>query len=188
MSPRKGLDLLKILEAAAEIADQQGLEQVTMASLAKRLGIRSPSLYNHVSNLKDLRSKLAAYSMKKLYHMMSKETVGRAGDDAVHAMGRAYIQFARNHPGLYEATLIAPDHEDQEAQEAGDDIVNLVKQVLEFYRLEGDQVLHAVRVLRSLLHGFASLEQKGGFGLPLDIDQTFEWLLNTFVSGIHQMK
>lgn len=52
MSPRIGLTLLKIVETAAEIADANGIQEVTLASLAQRLGIRSPSLYNHVKGYK----------------------------------------------------------------------------------------------------------------------------------------
>ena len=48
MSPRIGLTLPKIVETAAEIADTNGIQEVTLASVAQRLGIRSPSLYNHV--------------------------------------------------------------------------------------------------------------------------------------------
>lgn len=52
MSPRIGLTLPKIVETAAEIADTNGIQEVTLASVAQRLGIRSPSLYNHVKGYK----------------------------------------------------------------------------------------------------------------------------------------
>lgn len=59
MSPRIGLTLPKIVETAVEIADANGIQEVTLASLAQRLGIRSPSLYNHVKGLQDVRNILA---------------------------------------------------------------------------------------------------------------------------------
>lgn len=56
------------------------------------------------------------------------------------------------------------------------------------YDLSHDTVLHLVRGLRSILHGFTSIEQMGGFGLPLDLDQSFTILLDTYIKGIHLLK
>jgi AcrR family transcriptional regulator len=188
MSPRIGLDLNSLLQAAAEIADTQGLEEVTLALLAQKLKIRPPSLYNHINGLQGLRIKLAVHGMKQLNTLMTHAAVGRSGDEAVRAIGVAYVGFARAHPGLYEATLIAPHLWDEELTEEGGKLVNLVVRVLEYYDLKDDSALHAVRGFRSMIHGFASLEQRGGFGLPLDLDVTLSLLLDTFLAGIHKMK
>ncbi|WP_318502831.1 hypothetical protein [Bacillus sp. T3] len=59
MSPRVGIDSGILLNSFAELADEFGLENVTLAMVAKKLGIRSPSLYNHVKSLNDLRNRLA---------------------------------------------------------------------------------------------------------------------------------
>ncbi|MBO8172965.1 MAG: WHG domain-containing protein [Bacillaceae bacterium] len=188
MTPRTGLDLQTILEAAAKIADEQGMDNVTLAILSKKLGIRSPSLYNHVDGLNGLRQKLAEYGLTKLYDTLIKAVIGKSGDDAVFTLGEAYVHFARRHPGLYEATFHAPDPADTDLQQAGQEIVDLVVRVLEPFDLDQDSAVHAVRGLRSICHGFASLEQKGGFGIPLDVDTSFRMLLETFVAGLHELK
>ncbi|XOK58495.1 WHG domain-containing protein [Paenibacillus elgii] len=188
MSPRIGLDLPTILQAAVEIADTRGLEEVTLASLAQKLDVRSPSLYNHVNGLSGLRSKLAVYGLEQLLHVMTQAVVGRSGDDAVRELGKAYVTFARAHPGLYDATLRAPDPQDEEVRRLAGETVDLVIRALQAYELKDDAALHAVRGLRSLLHGFSSLEQRGGFGLPLDLDVSFRLLLDTFLAGLHEMK
>jgi len=162
MSPRIGLDLPAVLRAAAELADQRGFDSVTLASLSRKLSIRPPSLYNHVDGLGDLRKKLAVYGLRQLHDALSRAALGWSGDDAVRALGEAYITFARRRPGLYEATLRAPDPRDPEVQRAGKKITDLVVRVLSAYGLEKEAALHTVRGLRSLLHGFASLEQNGG--------------------------
>ncbi|SDI31290.1 TetR-like C-terminal domain-containing protein [Paenibacillus naphthalenovorans] len=188
MSPRIGLDLPTIIQAAAEMADTQGVDEVTLASLAGKLKIRPPSLYNHVNGLHDLRKKLAIHGLEQLRIVLTRAAVGRAGDEAVRALGEAYVAFAKTHPGLYEATLRAPEPQDPDVQKAGAEIVDLVVRVLRAYDLEGEAALHAVRGLRSILHGFASLEQRGGFGLPLDLHVSLRFLLDTFLAGIHKMK
>ncbi|WP_028551482.1 TetR/AcrR family transcriptional regulator [Paenibacillus sp. UNC451MF] len=188
MSPRNGLDLHTVLQAAAEMADSQGLDEITLASLAQKLDIKSPSLYNHVNGLPGLRKKLAVYGLDQLLDVMTRAAVGQSGAAAVHAISEAYISFARTHPGLYDATLRAPDAADTEIQKVGGDIVDLAVRVLHAYDLKGDAAIHVVRGLRSLLHGFASLEQRGGFGLLLDLDVSFRLLIDTFLAGIEAMK
>ncbi|MCC2685912.1 MAG: TetR family transcriptional regulator [Paenibacillaceae bacterium] len=188
MVQRRVLDLQAVLQAAADMADEQGFDEVTLASLAQKLQIRSPSLYNHVNGLPGLRSKLAVYGLEQLHQLMTQASVGRAGDDAVHALGEAYVDFARSHPGLYEATLRMPDLQHPDVQRVGSGIVELAVRVLSAYGLAGDVAIHAVRGLRSILHGFASLELKGQFGMPLDLDVSLRLLLDTFIAGIHVIK
>lgn len=188
MSPRIGLDLPTLLIAATEIADQKGIEAVTLASLAQKLEIKSPSLYNHVHGLKGLRKKMAIYGLEQLHQTLTQAAIGRSGDDAIRSMGKAYVSFVRAHPGLYEATLLAPDPQNPEVQLAGKPIVDLNLQMLDRFGLKDEEALHVTRGLRSLLHGFASLEQKGGFGLPLDLDQSLDLLIDTYLAGIQAKK
>ena len=107
MSPRPkiGLELSFIIEAAGKLADQQGIQEVTLANLAKKLGIRSPSLYNHFDGLPGLRKKLAIYGINMLYEVMADAEIGVSGTEAVLTVSQAYVDFARRHPGIYEATL-----------------------------------------------------------------------------------
>lgn len=186
MSPRPkiGLELTTILEAAGELADQFGMPEVTLANLAKKLNIRPPSLYNHFDGLPGLRKKLAIYGLEKLYEELADAAIGVSGTEALLSISRAYIQFARKHPGLYEATLMAPDPEDGEVQKAGAKIVDLTVRVLQSLAMEGDRALHAVRGLRSILHGFSSLEQKGGFKMALDLDDSIEIVIRALIKGI----
>ena len=182
--PRIGLDLPTLLHAAAELADREGFDAVTLASLAKKLDIRSPSLYNHVDGLDGLRRKLAIYGIEKLTAAMARAAVGRSGDDAVRAFGHAYVSFVREHPGLYEATLRAPDGGDIELQQVSSVLLDLTVKILEPYGLAEQPAIHALRGLRSILHGFASLEKLGGFGIPLSLDESLERLLDIYISGL----
>lgn len=184
MSPRKGLDLKTIVEAAAEIADVYGIEAVTLASLAQKLGIRSPSLYNHVNGLTGLRIQLAIYGLKKLTEAINEAVSDKNGDEAMHAIAAAYMAFARAHPGLYELTLRAPDAQDKEYDETGQVLVEFLVQTLSFYRLDRERSIHVVRGFRSYLHGFASIEQKGGFGMPQSVDESLKIVLQTYLNGL----
>ncbi|MCL6603459.1 MAG: WHG domain-containing protein [Paenibacillus sp.] len=187
MSPRAGLDTKTIIIAAAQIADELGMEEVTLAALAAKLGVRSPSLYNHINGLQSLRTQLAIHGLEQLYNVMSSASEGVAGAKAIHAMGLAYVEFSRCHPGLYETTLRAPEGHNSELQVVSERILSLIVEVLQVYHLGEEGTIHAVRGLRSILHGFASLEHKGGFGMPLDSNLSFSRLIDTFIAGIGRM-
>ncbi|NHM31598.1 TetR/AcrR family transcriptional regulator [Neobacillus terrae] len=185
--PKHSLDLTTILKEAANIADEYSYLEVTLATLAKKLGIRPPSLYNHFNGLADLREKLAVYGIERLYEELEEHTIGDPGENRILNVSKAYISFARKHPGLYEATLSAPNPENDEVQRAGSKIVELAVSMLQIYGLEGDTSLHAVRGLRSILHGFSMLEQKGGFGLALNTDKSLELIISSFLGGLERL-
>ncbi|TLS53323.1 TetR/AcrR family transcriptional regulator [Paenibacillus antri] len=184
MSPRVGLDLPTVLRAASELADEQGLDRLSLGELAARLNVRTPSLYNHVEGLPALKRKLALYGLERLRDAMASAAVGKSGDAAVLATSEAYVGFARMHPGVYEATFRATDPNDEELAQASYAVVQVVMRVLEAYGLGEERTLHMIRGLRSILHGFASIEQAGGFGLKLDPNVSFRLLLDTFLAGL----
>lgn len=188
MSPRAGLDKQTLVITAAEIADNDGVEGITLAALAAKLGVRSPSLYNHINGLQDLRTELAIYGLDQLYKVMSTAAEGMNRDEAIHAMGLAYVDFARSRPGLYETTLRAPETANRELVIASENILRIIINVIKDYELGEEGEIHAVRGLRSILHGFASLEQKGGFGMPLDSNVSLNRLISTFIAGIEKMR
>ena len=183
--PRAGLSAEAVVAAAAELADERGLEGVSLARLASRLGVRAPSLYAHVGGLDDLRARLAARGAEQLAAVLSAAAAGRSGADALAAVAGAYRAYARTHPGSYEA-LQRAGREDPRAAEAGRRVVAIVLAVLAGYGLEGEDALHATRAVRSALHGFVSLEAGDGFGLPLDLDESFAALVATLDRGLRR--
>lgn len=186
MSPRPkvGLELTTILEATGELADHYGMQEVTLANLAKRLNIRPPSLYNHFDGLPGLKKKLAIYGIEKLYDKLAQSAIGVSGEEAAIALSKAYVNLDRNHPGIYEAALLASVPGDEDVQQAGAKIVDLTVRVLHTYHLERDDAIHAVRGLRSILHGFSSLEQNRGFNLALDADESLNIIIKAFLTGM----
>ncbi len=184
MAVRAGLDRAAVVAAAAQLADRDGLEAVTLASLAADLGVRPPSLYSHVAGQDGLRRALALSGLQELTRRLGRAAVGKAGDAALLAVAHAYRTYAHEHPGVYAATLRAPDPDDAEWDAAGEELLAIVLAVLAGYGLEGSDAVHAVRGFRSVLHGFVALEALGGFGLPLDRDESFARLVDVFMAGL----
>jgi AcrR family transcriptional regulator len=181
---RAGLDTEAVVGAAAQLADAEGLEAVTLARLAGTLGIRSPSLYAHVDGLADLRRRLAVRGARELAAELQKAVAGRSRGDALSALADAYRAYARAHPGTYAALQTARAYGDPEGALAATGAVEVVLAVLRGYGLEGDGAIHAARIVRSALHGFVTLETGAGFGLPLALDDSYARLVDVLDRGL----
>lgn len=146
--------------------------------------MKPPSLYNHVESLDALRRELALEGMQALWAAFAGATAGRSRGDAVRALARAYRDFALEHPGLYAAASVAPAKTDEEAQGASARVVGVVLAVLSGYGLSDEDAIHATRAIRAALHGYVQLEMHGGFGLAVDVDASFERMVDILVRGL----
>lgn len=172
--PRAGLTTLRVVQEAEDVADEVGLTNMTLAAIAPRLGVRMPSLYKHVAGMDALRRLVSIRAKNELADVLARAAAGKAGAPALTAMFHACRSWAKAHPGRYAATVRAPDAADNEDIDASNAVLEIVLAGLANYRLAGDDAIDAVRALRATLHGFISLEQAGGFGLPTDVDRSFD--------------
>lgn len=188
--PRNHLDRAVVVAAAAELVNAEGAPALSLARLADHLGVRTPSLYNHIDGLAGLQRELERLNARRLGEAISTAVMGRAGMGAMHALVSAYRTYARENPGLYavgQRSAVGDDPDrpgTAELQAEQERVVQAVLRVVESFGLTGADALHAVRGLRSLAHGFVSLELAGGFGLPLDLDESYRRTVEIFGRGI----
>ena len=189
MPRRAGLDKNGVVNAAVEIINNEGMDALTLNRLAGKLGIQPPSLYNHVDGMPGLMRELAMVNVHELQARLSNAAMGKSGADALMGMAQAYRAYIKECPGLYLAGLRAQSShaaKDVELQKAEEGVVIVALAVVGSFGLSGSDALHAVRGLRSLVHGFASLEISGGFGMPLDCDESFRRLVLMFSRGLQE--
>jgi AcrR family transcriptional regulator len=184
MAKRVGINQEAVVRAAAKIADDEGWEALTLARLAKQLRIRPPSLYNHVGGLEGVRRELKLLAMRDLNAALTRAAIGKSRDDAVRSLANAYRTFVKHHPGTYAATMVAAPKDDPVLEAAAAQIVETILSVFSGYGLRRQEGLHAIRAMRSAVHGFVALEIAGGFGIPLDIDKSFDWLVAALLKGL----
>ncbi len=186
--PRKaGLDTGRVVQAAAALANSKGLEALSLNRLAEDLGVQTPSLYNHVDGLPGLYHQLSLLNARTLGERLADAAIGKSGSPALAALAQAYRDYIKENPGVYSASLRASGNlpqADPELQAAEDRIVQVALAVVASFGLTGEDGLHAVRGLRSVVHGFATLEIAGGFGLPLDCDESFRRLVEMLTRGL----
>ncbi len=176
--PRAGLTETRVVEEGERIADEVGLSSLTLAALAERLGVRQPSLYKHITGTDGLRRSIALRGKTELAGVLGRAAVGRARGEAVIAMARAYRAWAHQHPGRYAAAQRAPVLGDVDDEIASAAVVQVAYDVMAGYELRDDDAVDAIRALRAALHGFVTLEAAGGFGMPVDVDRSFDRLVD----------
>jgi AcrR family transcriptional regulator len=184
MPPRPGLTPERIVEAAAELIDRDGYDRLALGKVAAELGVRTPSLYNHIDGLDELRRLLTIRALTVLGAELQRAAVGIGAEDAVRGIALAYRRFAHEHPGLYATTVPSIEEADAEVQRVGAEVMRTVLTALAGFGLDDAAAIHATRSVRSAVHGFVSLELGGGFGIPVDIDASFAWLTDLLAEGI----
>ncbi|MGH2484993.1 MAG: TetR/AcrR family transcriptional regulator [Ktedonobacterales bacterium] len=177
---RAGLDTRRVVVAAAALIDAEGIDALTLTALAERLRVRAPSLYNHIAGLDGLRRELALLALRGLAEALGRAAMGLSGETALTAVAVAYRAYAHAHPGLYTLLQYVAPTADEEVRAAAFASVEVLLAVLAGYGLAGDPAIHAIRALRSALHGFVLLEMSGAFALDVDVSVSFARMLALF--------
>ncbi len=185
MSKRRRLNRELVIEKAVVMADEQGsVTAVSLTALAQALDIRPPSLYNHVSNLEDLLYGMTLHGLKRLIIELRQASQGLIGREAIAAIAGAYRGFAHTHPGIYPLLIRAPEPEEAELVALSQELVQMLLLIMASIGLQGDDAIHAIRGLRAILHGFASLEAAGGYKMALDQEESFRRLVDAYLGQL----
>ncbi|MCC9705275.1 WHG domain-containing protein [Streptomyces sp. MNU76] len=171
---RAGLTVDRVVEAAADLADEIGFEKVTLSALARHFRVKDASLYSHVKNLQDLRTRVALLAGGEMIDRIAEAVAGRAGRDALAAFAGAYREYALDHPGRYAATQLPVDQVLVTDSPALRRTAEITYGMLRAYGLDEPDLTDAVRLLRSTFHGYCALEAGGGFGAARDVGLSWD--------------
>lgn len=182
--PRAGLNTDRVVAAAMELADEVGLDKLTLAALAVRLGVRQPSLYKHVASLDALQRLISMRGKIEAADVLAQAAIGRARDDALIAMAWAWRSWALDHPGRYQASQRGAAPGDAEHEQVARRSIGVLAAVIDGYGLTGDDAIDAIRAYRAALHGFVALEADNGFAFPNDVERSFDRLVRALVLAL----
>jgi AcrR family transcriptional regulator len=177
----------RLLKGATVLVNQRGIDDLSMSELAQVLNVRTPTLYSHVAGIDDLKRLLALHGLAELDRAMARATIGKSGPNAIRALLNAYREFVEKNPGLYAATVPTPPRSDREWSAAVDRLMDTLLACLQYYDLRGPEKVHALRGLRSLVHGFVSLESSGALKHPVNRNDSFAWLVESFLAALDKM-
>jgi len=184
MPHRAGLSAETLVNAAMKIADGEGIKSLTLSRLAREFGVKSPSLYEHIDGIDGLLRLLRLKGLELMGRQFQSAVMGISGDEAIGKLADSFRSFAEEYPSLYDLTVESDKEDSEEVKAASREILNVIYAVLNNYGLSDTMAIHATRYLRSVIHGFISLEKSGGFGIEVSIDESFIFVKKALVSTI----
>ena len=172
-----------ILSVALEILEKKGISGLTMANIAGKCGIKPPSLYKHVCGIDQILDGLYLKWLQGLRDVLERSAVGKSGKEAITEIANGFRLYAHCNPGLYSISQPTHAGKDSEIEAIAMDIMKILGLVFAAF-CPKKNVLNTIRTFRSFLHGFVDLEMKHGFGLPGNLDESFRFSVNVFLTGI----
>lgn len=183
---QKGISRDIILAKAIEMIEQSENPAISMREIAEELGIKTPSLYNHVKSMNELLTDISRYAAEKLRQAQLAAIEGKNRDDALLALAAAYRSFAREHRGLYKVTVALPSLPEESMTQIAAIIAEPIFFVLSQYGLAKEQAVHWQRILRSIIHGFLTQEEAGFFRhYPVSVEISYRMAVRCFLNGLY---
>ena len=118
---------------------------------------------------------------------LAAAALGRSGRQALLAIAEAYRRFAIEHAGLYSLTQAALDPSSTAQQAEASRAVEVLGAAIRSYCVPDDLSIHAIRMVRAGLHGFADIEARGGFQMLLSVDESFLVLIDALDASLNNL-
>lgn len=208
---RTGLPYDLIMNTALQLVEEKGFYKFSMHDLAKALGIKTPSLYNHFSGIKQLQKELALKIEQDLYHQSTQAMEGKSPDDMIRALAHTQLNYAKQHPHLYQVILSLPtiekndltdddasksdaaNNSSEKSVETAHSFGNVawhsvepIRIALNQYHLSEADSIHLNRMFRSMIHGYISLAAAGYLAhQKYSTQESFDATVEYFISLVH---
>jgi AcrR family transcriptional regulator len=151
--PRQ-IDRDAVLATGLEVADDVGLDGLTMQAVADRLGVTPMALYRHVANKSDLLDGVVERLLGEI--VPPDDELG--WDDQLIAIGRAVRGAARRHPAVFPLLLQRPATTPT-AKRARERVYAVLRKA----GVPEPSVPRVERILSTMVLGFAASEVSGRF-------------------------
>ena len=178
--PRVGLSTARVVAAAADLADRNGFERLTLADLAAEFDVKVPSLYKHIDSLEDLRLRMAVLAADEIATALEVQHVPRRGRVGLVAIANTYRQYALSHPGRFWALMRAPIEvrEGEAIRRAMEPLWRCIAD----YGVPESEIETVVLAVRAALRGHVLLEIAGDVGD--DADEVYARLVSMLDRGL----
>lgn len=182
---KRDLTAQKIIEVYIALANEITLSAATFPRLAEKLGIKTPSLYNHFKNLTDLKVQTAIYLHTTLNKRLTEDLIGQSGRQGLRIYAMDYRQFADEYRHVYELLNTVPSFNNVELEKIGRKNNQIILKLLKTFNLSNKELLIKSRAFRSLLNGYIILEQLGYFqNGDLTDGESFSGVVDEFLASL----
>jgi AcrR family transcriptional regulator len=158
-----------LLEAARLLTAERGPHGFTLAEAARLAGVSPSAPYRHFRDKDALLAELARRGFEIFGARLREAAIGRGVREGLAAMGRAYLAFAREHPGYYGAMFVWRDPAPPDGDDDGP-FATLVAAIAKLLPEGSGQARLLALEVWAISHGLAGLERAGmpppGSGAP----------------------
>ncbi len=186
--PRTGLSKEEITEKAAALANEKGLSYLSVTTLADFLGIKKPSLYNHMNTIDDIRRNIMIYGWRTVSEELTSGICSEEPKENLMEYGRRFYKFAMDNPGVFEAMLWYNNYSDETLLSAAECLYTFFFNQTDNLGIDHEVANHLLRTYRAFLEGFIMLQIHNSLGNPISIDESFRVSMNVMISGIEQYR
>ncbi len=114
---------------------------------------------------------------------------GKSGADAIGALFTTLQSYIAQHPGRYSATTGAQfQGPDDPLLVAATRVIDSVRAVLSGYGIQFDELDHAIRMIRCMIHGYALLQAANAFQWGNDPDESLVWMIRFVDAGLSAVR
>ena len=172
----------EVIKTASDMADRNGLHNVSLKAIAENLGIRTPSLYNHIGSLDELLREIAHSGMRTMNEKMIRAAIGKTGDSALKLVAVEYLNYMIEHPGVYEIIQWASWNGTEETAIIFNDYLSLLKTLICSCGFNPDKTTEILSMVTGMLHGYTTLQLRYAFSNPDKVRKELQ-IENNFVIG-----
>lgn len=176
----------EVVKAACIIADEEGMSALTLKAVAQRLGIRPPSLYNHVESLEALFHLAAHVGMEEMNRRVRDSAVGTAGKEALLSMAAEYFGYMIEHAGVYEVIQWATWHNDEKTAALFGEYLALIGSVFEKCGYYERDIAEITDIFSGFLHGYATMQLRYAFSDRENAMRRLKSAVDTLLIGIER--
>jgi len=173
-----------IIKTARKLLERGGLDSLSLASVAAKLGIKAPSLYRHIESKGALLHAVIENTYQDLFQAYA-EAISNSSDDPEEqliSLARAQHKFAHANPNAY---MLAYEVKDPEVRADPNTLLEqavIIQKIMT--KISGEEKsLVALRGLLAIGHGFIMLELNGQFQRGGDLSIAFEESIRAYLRG-----
>lgn len=179
-----GLTREKVIEKAGELANEEGLNAVTITNLANYLGIKKPSLYNHIKDQDDIYSEIMKYGWEYISNEICPNILSEDAKEAITELSNEIYKYAVENPGVFEAMLWYNSYKNEKINIAMEGVYHFFFSQTDKLGIEREVANHLLRTYRSMVEGFLLLVIHDSFGNPASMEESFRISIELFTRGL----
>lgn len=178
-----------VIIAGLALLEEEGPEAVTLSRVAGRLGLRTPSLYNHVSGSDDLQQAVVVETLE----VAATAVLSAVQPDLIESDPGRYLKqwasswrtYALANSNQVHYMMAAPlDWSRPPFSPTWERMMEGIGAAVSRIGLTGPAAMHAGRFVIASAQGFVRLELRGSMWGPLSHEESFAWMLDRIIGTI----